>query len=81
MEREYPVLGEIRELLLNARCADSHAGGSGATVFGVFGDERSARIAAEGLDRCSGWKAWVTGHSGIRRRPASVDKQKNDGLG
>jgi len=60
MEREYPVLREIRELLLTRGAQTAMLAGSGATVFGVFGDERSARIAAEGLDRRSGWKAWVT---------------------
>jgi 4-diphosphocytidyl-2-C-methyl-D-erythritol kinase len=60
MEREYPVLCEIRELLLMRGAQTAMLAGSGATVFGVFGDERSARIAAEGLDRRSGWKAWVT---------------------
>jgi 4-diphosphocytidyl-2-C-methyl-D-erythritol kinase len=60
MEAEYPVLGEIR-LLLGARGADAAMlAGSGSTVFGVFADERSARSAAEGLDRRSGWRTWVT---------------------
>ena len=60
MEREYPVLREIRELLLMRDAQSAVLSGSGATVFGVFGNERSARIAAEGLDRHSGWKVWVT---------------------
>ena len=60
MEAEYPVLGEIR-LLLGARGAEAAMlSGSGSTVFGLFADERSARAAAEGLDRHSGWRAWVT---------------------
>lgn len=60
MEAEYPVLGEIR-LLLGARGADAAMlAGSGSTVFGVFADERSARSAAEGLDRRPGWRTWVT---------------------
>lgn len=60
MEQEYPVLCEIRELLLARSAQTAMLSGSGATVFGVFGDERSARIAAEGLDRRPGWKVWVT---------------------
>ena len=60
MEAEYPVLREIR-LLLGARGAEAAMlSGSGSTVFGVFADERSARTAAEGLDRRPGWRAWVT---------------------
>ena len=60
MEREYPVLREIRELLLMRDAQAAVLSGSGATVFGVFGEERPARIAAEGLDRRTGWKVWVT---------------------
>ena len=60
MEREYPVLREIRELLLMRDAQAAVLSGSGATVFGVFGEERPARIAAEGLDRRPGWKVWVT---------------------
>jgi 4-diphosphocytidyl-2-C-methyl-D-erythritol kinase len=60
MEQEYPVLCEIRELLLTRGAQTAVLAGSGATVTGVFGDERSARIAAEGLDRRAGWKVWVT---------------------
>lgn len=60
MEAEYPVLREIR-LWLGARGAEAAMlSGSGSTVFGVFADERSARAAAEGLDRRPGWRAWVT---------------------
>jgi len=60
MEQEYPVLREIRELLFARDAQTAVLSGSGATVFGVFGEERSARIAAEGLDRRPGWKVWVT---------------------
>jgi len=60
MEQEYPVLREIRELLFARDAQTAVLSGSGATVFGVFGEERAARIAAEGLDRRPGWKVWVT---------------------
>ncbi|HZC67034.1 MAG TPA: hypothetical protein VE201_00300, partial [Nitrospirales bacterium] len=60
MEQEYPVLREIREMLLVRDAQTAILSGSGATVFGVFGEERSARIAAEGLDRRPGWMVWVT---------------------
>lgn len=69
MEAEYPVLGEIR-LLLGARGAEAAMlSGSGSTVFSLFADERSARAAAEGLDRRSGWRVWVTRTQG---RPAGT---------
>src|SRR5207245_10756992 len=48
MEREYPVLREIRELLLARDAQTAMLSGSGATAVGVFGDERSARVAADG---------------------------------
>ena len=66
MESEYPVLQEIR-LLLGTRGAEAALlSGSGSTVFGLFADERSARAAAEGLDRRSGWRTWVTRTQGQR---------------
>ncbi len=60
MEREYPVLGDIRRLLLDRGAQAAMLSGSGSTVFGVFPSERAARAAAEGLDRRSGWRVWVT---------------------
>ncbi len=67
MEAEYPVLREIR-LLLGARGAETALlSGSGSTVFGLFADEQSARVAAEGLDRRPGWRAWVTRTQGSSR--------------
>lgn len=67
MEAEYPVLREIR-LLLVARGAEAALlSGSGSTVFGLFADERSARAAVEGLDRRPGWRVWVTRTQGAPR--------------
>lgn len=60
MEREYTVLGDIRRLLLDRGAQAAVLSGSGATVFGVFPSESVARAAAEGLDRRSGWRVWVT---------------------
>jgi 4-diphosphocytidyl-2-C-methyl-D-erythritol kinase len=45
----HPVLGEFKERLLDLGAAGALMSGSGPTVFGVFGDESSARCAAEQL--------------------------------
>jgi 4-diphosphocytidyl-2-C-methyl-D-erythritol kinase len=49
----HPVLAEFKERLLDLGAAGALMSGSGPTVFGVFGDESSARRAAEqlGLDK------------------------------
>ena len=60
MEAEYPVLREIRHVLGERGAEAAMLSGSGSTVFGVFATERSARAAAEGLDRRPGWRVWVT---------------------
>jgi 4-diphosphocytidyl-2-C-methyl-D-erythritol kinase len=69
MEREYPVLREIRQSLGERGAEAAMLSGSGSTVFGVFATERSTRTAAEGLDRRPGWRVWVTRTQG---RPAAV---------
>jgi 4-diphosphocytidyl-2-C-methyl-D-erythritol kinase len=60
MEKEYPVLREIRRLLGERGAEAAMLCGSGSTVFGLFATERSACAAAEGLDRRPGWSVWVT---------------------
>lgn len=60
MEQEYPVLRDIRLLLLERGAQAAMLSGSGATVFGIFSSERSAWTAAEGLDQRPGWRVWVT---------------------
>lgn len=71
MEAEYPVLREIRLLLMTRGAEAALLSGSGSTVFGLFADERSARAAAEGLDRRPGWRTWVTRTSG---QPAAAPR-------
>jgi 4-diphosphocytidyl-2-C-methyl-D-erythritol kinase len=60
MEQEYPVLRDIRLLLLERDAQAAMLSGSGSTVFGVFSSERSVRTAADGLDQRPGWRVWVT---------------------
>lgn len=51
----YPVVGEIRQRLLDAGCAGSLMSGSGATVFGVTASEEEARSVVSRLGLPSGW--------------------------
>lgn len=69
MEQEYPVLRDIRLLLLERGAQAAMLSGSGSTVFGVFSSERSVRTAADGLDQRPGWRVWVTRTC---REPASA---------
>lgn len=60
MEREYPVLHDLRLLLLERGAQAALLSGSGSTVFGAFPSEVAAKTAAEGLDRRPGWRVWLT---------------------
>jgi len=46
---EYPVIGQIKEFLLEHGALNSLMSGSGPTVFALFEDEATARMAAEAL--------------------------------
>ncbi len=46
---EYPVIGQIKEFLLEHGALNSLMSGSGPTVFALFEDEATARMAAEVL--------------------------------
>ena len=69
MEREHPVLREIRLGLLESGAEAAMLCGSGSTVFGVFTSEPAARTAARGLGERSSWRTWVTRTQG---QPAAV---------
>jgi len=60
LEREYPVLRDLRLLLLDRGARTALLSGSGSTMFGVFPSEVAAQAAAESLDRRPGWRVWVT---------------------
>jgi len=60
MEQEYPVLRDIRLQLLERGAQAAMLSGSGSTVFGVFASEAAVRAAADGLERRSAWRVWVT---------------------
>jgi 4-diphosphocytidyl-2-C-methyl-D-erythritol kinase len=49
----YPIVGDIKELLLSAGALGSLMSGSGPTVFGIFENEETARTAEETLRRAN----------------------------
>lgn len=51
----YPVIGEIKEMLIAAGAAGSLMSGSGPTVFGLFVSEEEARRAARSIAEMSDW--------------------------
>ncbi len=55
--RRYPIVGEIKQRLLQCGAVGSLMSGSGPTVFGVFNSEEAARKAAGQLVAESKW--WV----------------------
>jgi 4-diphosphocytidyl-2-C-methyl-D-erythritol kinase len=55
----FPVIEEIKELLLDFGASGALMSGSGPTIFGIFGREEDARRAAEALPRRPGWRVFV----------------------
>ena len=48
-QKEYPVIGEIKECMVNNGAMASLMSGSGPTVFGIFNSEDTAKKAKEAL--------------------------------
>jgi len=57
--RRYPVVGEIKQRLMESGAIGSLMSGSGPTVFGVFNSEESARNAASQLGKESSWRVFT----------------------
>ena len=55
--KEYPEIAEIKKGLMAAGAEGALMSGSGPTVFGIFPDSRTARIAAQKLEEDTGY--WV----------------------
>jgi 4-diphosphocytidyl-2-C-methyl-D-erythritol kinase len=55
----FPVVNEVKELLLSSGAAGALMSGSGPTVFGLFTGEAVARSAAEALAARPGWRVFV----------------------
>jgi 4-diphosphocytidyl-2-C-methyl-D-erythritol kinase len=53
----YPLLSELKMLLLAKGARGSLMSGSGSTVFGLFADEEGARQAAAQIAKERGWFA------------------------
>ncbi len=60
----YPVLGEIKRELLAAGAEAALLSGSGATVFGLFPDEASARRARAAVAAAPGRRAYAVAAGG-----------------
>lgn len=58
MSKKYPVIMKIKEKMVACGAMCSLMSGSGSTVFGIFGDKRSAERACMWLQD-DGWKSWV----------------------
>lgn len=55
----FPQIAAIKDRLLAAGAAGALMSGSGASVFGLFADERLARRAAASLEAEPGWRVFV----------------------
>lgn len=51
----FPLVAQIKEMLLAAGARGSLMSGSGSTVFGLFGDEQAARRAAQEVVKGRDW--------------------------
>ncbi|MCL2760898.1 MAG: 4-(cytidine 5'-diphospho)-2-C-methyl-D-erythritol kinase [Desulfuromonadales bacterium] len=58
--KRFPVIGEIKDRLLQSGALGSLMSGSGATVFGIFENREAAHNAAEALKKDSDWFVAVT---------------------
>ena len=52
---KYPLLDELKDLLIAAGASGSLMSGSGSTVFGIFEEENTARQAAADIAKERGW--------------------------
>lgn len=52
---KYPVIGEIKEMLIASGASGALMSGSGPTVFGLFLSEEGALEAARSIGEASGW--------------------------
>lgn len=50
-QKEYPVIGRLKEMMKEAGAMNALMSGSGPTVFGIFDDQRKARQALEEIKK------------------------------
>ncbi|MCM0084456.1 4-(cytidine 5'-diphospho)-2-C-methyl-D-erythritol kinase [Geomonas sp. Red32] len=55
--KKYPVVGDLKEMLIASGARGSLMCGSGSTVFGLFPDEKSAKAAAAEIAKKHDWFA------------------------
>ena len=66
---EYPVIEDIKKIMIREGALNAMMSGSGPTVFGLFDDKRRARQAAFGIkERQLARQTYVTSVHNARRR-------------
>jgi 4-diphosphocytidyl-2-C-methyl-D-erythritol kinase len=55
----FPLIGQVKQELIELGANGALMSGSGSTVFGVFGDGDAARVAAEKMSSRDGWRAFA----------------------
>lgn len=69
MLKEHPVLGKIKEVMVEAGALNAMMSGSGPTVFGIFTSRAQAKAAADRLKKQTPVKqAYVTNVHNVRRK-------------
>jgi 4-diphosphocytidyl-2-C-methyl-D-erythritol kinase len=58
--RQFPEIPAIKKELLNQGAMGALMTGSGSAVFGLFGDKRTGREAADALGRNARWQVFAT---------------------
>lgn len=58
--RQFPVIGEIKNELLNQGANGALMTGSGSAVFGLFTDMQAARTAADAMGGQADWQIYAT---------------------
>lgn len=56
----FPVIREIKEMLMSTGAGGVLMSGSGPTVFGVFADENAARRSFEKVSKVAAWSSFLT---------------------
>lgn len=55
----HPILGEVKKQLVDHGALGTLMSGSGSTIFGLFSEESTARIAADSLNKHPEWRAFA----------------------
>ena len=58
--RQFPVIRNIKNELLNQGAMGALMAGSGSAVFGLFADDRACRKAADAMSKTARWQVFAT---------------------